>query len=207
MLFILLYHICLKERGDSVAINYKKCLKCGSLNAIKILYGMPTGEAFLLAKEGKIKLGGCCINESNPEYYCKNCEHEWNRGEAINHAYNDIVGIKASFGDCFNDYYKVDIDFQSRKLKLSHGGYDSEDYHEKIIGENNLDDFIEGLKIVNILNWKLKYIEPDVLDGTQWSLEIIKKDRNIKKYGINKFPNQWEDFIGLISKVSGKNFS
>lgn len=62
-----------------MAINYKKCPICGSLNAIKILYGMPTHDAFLMAEEGKIKLGGCCITDSDPEYYCKDCENEWDR--------------------------------------------------------------------------------------------------------------------------------
>ena len=60
-----------------MAINYKKCPRCGSLNTIKIIYGMPTHDAFLMAEEGEIKLGGCCITDSDPEYYCKNCENEW----------------------------------------------------------------------------------------------------------------------------------
>ncbi len=62
-----------------MAINYKRCLKYGSLNVIKILYGMPTHEAFLMAEEGKIKLGGCCITGTDLEYYCKDYENEWDR--------------------------------------------------------------------------------------------------------------------------------
>ncbi len=54
-----------------------KCPACGSLDTVKILYGFPTEEAFLLADEGKIRLGGCCVTPTDPEYFCKDCEHEW----------------------------------------------------------------------------------------------------------------------------------
>ncbi len=73
-----------------MAINCKKCPRCGSLNAINILYGMPTYDAFLMAEEGKVKLGGCCITGTDPEYYCKNCENEWDREAAIHQTYIEI---------------------------------------------------------------------------------------------------------------------
>lgn len=38
-----------------------KCPKCGSSNVCEILYGMPTGEAYKLAEQGKMILGGCDI--------------------------------------------------------------------------------------------------------------------------------------------------
>lgn len=38
-----------------MVIYYKVCPKCDSLNVIKILYGMPTHEAFLMAEEGENK--------------------------------------------------------------------------------------------------------------------------------------------------------
>lgn len=190
-----------------MAINYKKCSKCGSKNAIKILYGMPTHEAFLMAQEGKIKLGGCCITGTDPEYYCKDCDNEWDRQTAIDNAYNDIQGIKSSVGGYFGGYYEVEIDFHSRKLKWSHLGAGAEEYYEEIIRQSNFDRFNEELKIVDLLNWKSKYIEPGVCDGTQWSVEIIRTGRNIKKYGDNKFPDEWDGFCRLIRKVSGKIFS
>jgi len=44
-----------------VAVNYKKCPKCGSKNSVKIVYGMPSFKLFQEAEAGKVKLGGCCI--------------------------------------------------------------------------------------------------------------------------------------------------
>lgn len=46
----------------------------------------------------------------------------------------------------------------------------------------------------------------DVLDGTQWEIEIIREGRNLKKYGDNSYPNEWEEFCKAIEKVSGKSF-
>ena len=64
--------------------NLKKCPKCDSQNIVKIFYGMPNLEAFLQAQEGKIHLGGCCITDSDPEYHCDDCAHEWRGKEKRN---------------------------------------------------------------------------------------------------------------------------
>jgi hypothetical protein len=53
---------------------------------VRILYGLPTHEAFILSEEGKIKLGGCCITNAVPEYFCKECEYEWDKETTLNNA-------------------------------------------------------------------------------------------------------------------------
>ena len=57
-----------------------KCPKCGSSNVCEILYGMPTGEAYELAEQGKLILGGCDIiidDLPQPDYGCLDCKFEW----------------------------------------------------------------------------------------------------------------------------------
>ena len=57
-----------------------KCPRCGSNNVCEILYGMPTGEAFELAEQGKLILGGCDIimdDLPQPDYGCLDCKFEW----------------------------------------------------------------------------------------------------------------------------------
>ena len=57
-----------------------KCPKCGSSNVCEILYGMPTGEAYKLAEQGKMILGGCDIiidDLPQPDYGCLDCKFEW----------------------------------------------------------------------------------------------------------------------------------
>ncbi|MBL4933201.1 hypothetical protein [Clostridium paridis] len=64
-------------------VIYKQCPKCGSKNTLKIIYGFPSHELLLEVEAGEVKLGGCCIFEGNPEYYCKDCKCEWSREQAI----------------------------------------------------------------------------------------------------------------------------
>ena len=56
------------------------CPKCGSSECIAIVYGMPLEiigrpDKGLLAaeKKGYIELGGCCVDEKNPDFRCKAC--------------------------------------------------------------------------------------------------------------------------------------
>lgn len=49
------------------------CPKCGSTEAVEILYGYPTSEAGMAAERGEIVLGGCLILEQSPAYQCRGC--------------------------------------------------------------------------------------------------------------------------------------
>ena len=66
-----------------MAIRYKKCFTCGSLDVAKIIYGYPTVETLKEQEKGEIKLGGCVITENCPQYHCNECETEWTADEAI----------------------------------------------------------------------------------------------------------------------------
>ena len=189
-----------------MAINFKKCLKCGLSNSIKILYGLPSFEAHLKAQAGKIKLGGCCISAGAPEYSCKDCGYEWNREQAVDAAYAQIKGLKASVGGYFGGYYDVFIDFTTGKVTWTHWGEGDEIEFHKTIRPASIKELLDDLKMVNLLEWKSKYIEPGVCDGTQWSVEIIREGKNLKKYGSNKFPDEWEGFCIIVSKITGKKF-
>lgn len=189
-----------------MAINYKKCSNCGSTNVLGILYGMPTHEAFLKAEAGEIKLGGCCITDSDPEYYCKDCEHEWDKQQAIDYAYNQMELLIASVGGYFGGYYEVEINLKSRELTWKHFAGGNEESYRKVFRNTTADKLIEELKLIDLLNWKSEYVDPHILDGTQWSIEIVRKGRNIKKHGSNMYPDGWERFCEIIRKISGRKF-
>lgn len=190
-----------------MAINYKQCPKCGSKNSIKIVYGYPSHELFLEAEAGKVKLGGCFVSIGDPDYCCKDCECTWNREQAIDAAYSKIKVLKASIGGYLDGYYHAVVDLEKNKITwiYSHIGDDIE--FEKSIRTRTAEHFIEQLKMVDILNWKSRYVEPGVCDGTHWSMEIVTNGRTIRKYGDNKFPKEWDMFCSLIQRAVGKTFS
>jgi len=153
-----------------------------------------------------VKLGGCVIIEGNPEYFCIDCEHEWNREQAIDEAYNKIKSIKAFVGGYFGGYYDVTINLTNLETKWRFNEGGTEKTSKKSIHTSTAEDFIEMLKMINLLNWKAKYIELGVCDGTQWSVEILTAGRTIRKHGNNKFPEEWNSFCGIIKRITRKEF-
>lgn len=61
--------------------------------------------------------------------------------------------------------------------------------------------------MINLLDWKAKYLEPDICDGTQWSINIEAGEKIIHKYGSNKYPKEWKLFCNLIEAITGRSFS
>ena len=184
-----------------MAIIYKQCPKCGLKNSIRIVYGMPTHKTFLEGEVGKIKLGGCELDDNYPEYHCKDCGCEWNRKQAIDEAYRKIKIIKASVGGYYQGNYEVTADLIKLEVTWDFrlGG------EEKSMDSLMYKNFIELLKATNILNWKSKYIDPDVCDGTQWNLVITTDKKKIKKYGSNEFPKQWDNFCAMVKAIRDEN--
>jgi len=57
-----------------------KCPKCGSKkDVIPIAYGYPTAQTMKEAEKGNIKLGGCCISDVDPQWWCKRCKREFGK--------------------------------------------------------------------------------------------------------------------------------
>ena len=62
----------------------------------------------------------------------------------------------------------------------------------------NWPGLLEDIKAL-IKDWKEEYNNPDVLDGTQWSLDIKYADGREKHYwGSNLFPDNFEAFLKVI---------
>ena len=49
------------------------CPTCGSTDAIRIIYGLPTMEAFEASQRGEFALGGCMVGPESPDYECLCC--------------------------------------------------------------------------------------------------------------------------------------
>ena len=194
-----------------MAINYKKCIRCGSKNVLNIVYGYPSSELGQDARDGKVVLGGCCIEEGSPDYYCKDCTQEWNIIQAIESAYQKIRIIKASIGGYGGPWYEVEIDLVKLKVSWCGKEINAEEMHEESvehkINKYNRESLLEILKILDLLNWKSEYMDNSVRDGTQWSLEIVREGRTIHKGGSNATPESWNDFCKLIREMTRRRFA
>jgi hypothetical protein len=48
--------------------------------------------------------------------------------------------------------------------------------------------FWTRLDQIGVWNWRKRYDDPDVLDGTQWSLDISDGVRTLQCFGSNRYP-------------------
>ena len=61
-------------------------------------------------------------------------------------------------------------------------------------------ELLEDLESVSIDDWDEEYDDLDVLDGTQWSLDIEYNDGTESRHywGSNKYPKNFDDFLEII---------
>ncbi len=64
------------------------------------------------------------------------------------------------------------------------------------------DAFIGDVLDCGVLDWGSSYRDPDVQDGTQWSLEMTRDFGSIQISGSNAYPEEWGRFL----KVLGDHF-
>ncbi|CAF1603742.1 unnamed protein product [Didymodactylos carnosus] len=63
-----------KESGVNENQSKPVCSKCNSTeNVISIVYGYPGDELMKSAREGHVKLGGCCVSPDSKRNWCKKC--------------------------------------------------------------------------------------------------------------------------------------
>jgi len=187
-------------------IIYKQCPRCESKDTLKILYGMPSREIF---ESGKYWIGGCCIliDEDgeilDPEYHCKSCGYEWSKKQAIDDWYRSIEVLKVSIGSCFVKTAKVVIDFKGSNIQWGPVFPNEELKNKKDLSKKDIDMILRELITSDFLKWKAKYINEEILDGTQWEIEYIMKNKLRKIHGSNDYPNGWSKFTCLLEGLTG----
>lgn len=56
------------------------CPKCrNKKDVIPINYGLPMPELMKKAERGEVRLGGCCISDVDPQWFCKSCQKNFGR--------------------------------------------------------------------------------------------------------------------------------
>ena len=76
------------------------------------------------------------------------------------------------------------------------------------------DRFWQGVESAGVWSWEKGYWNPDILDGTQWSLKLNHQGRSIKTDGSNAFPGsqqpddpakcEFGQFIEAVRKLTGR---
>ncbi len=203
-----------------------KCPRCGSRNTARYLYGYPLFSEIMQKKldDGKLALGGCCISsveidgqrvETMPARKCNDCKKDFATAPILMtpstgmvEDYRDIVKtIKFSVGGYFNGYTDITIRKNDKGAIVQ---------VNKMLA--SLDDWpddrqisiTQWQKIINTLygqmylhEWEKSFVDPCVMDGTQWSLEISLTNKRKRSYsGSNDYPPYWNELMKIFKKFT-----
>ncbi|MBN1891748.1 MAG: hypothetical protein JW780_03135 [Clostridiales bacterium] len=74
------------------------------------------------------------------------------------------------------------------------------------LSDDNIEAFLEQCGRIGFLEWRDKYIEPDICDGHQWGITILFKDGSTKEIvGSNAYPDTWNDMAEAFWELTGEN--
>ncbi len=199
----------------------KKCPRCGSRQTAEILYGYPlfTEELQQKLSSGELALGGCCIAsvEVNgrsmdimPSRRCFSCRRDFGREPVLisrknNTAedYREIVtAIQFRIGGYFEGFTEVSIRKldQGALVNVLNVRSGKRPVEDKQISEAEWKKIVDKLYGKLYLHeWKKNYVDSEVLDGTQWELEISLIGKRKRSYGgSNAYPPYWKELLKLF---------
>ena len=178
----------------------KRCPHCGSYDVRKIIYGYPSNELWEEELQGKIKLGGCCIHENIPGYFCDECEKEFSFAD------NALLIPSISKIEIITDHYGSSSDIIKiyKENNLFFIEYD-ETFFKYEIELKQWDKIITHL-ITHycLLELEDEYYPKDryVLDGVWSTIKIYSDDKEIKRiYCENEFPPMYESMIRYLKNI------
>lgn len=191
------------------------CPQCVSNKIVPIIYGMPTEYAWEKSKQGKLLIGGCCVSDESPKWYCQACGHEFGKYmPSIDDLpmpvpeFNWTKPLKLEFsigGFDMPAQYCVILEGETLKYGLGFGSKLLEIITEVKPTDIKWANFKNKLYEIGVWDWKRRYHNPHVLDGTQWDLLIDYGFEKIKTSGSNRYPG-YVDKYGMTETTEFKKF-
>lgn len=122
------------------------------------------------------------------------------KAEQRDQAFNEVLASMRRFvfeiGGFFGGYEKRTYTISGEKVlfDLEHSLY-LKPSNLPIYEPYTKEEFLQGIAELHIGEWKKEYVNPLVLDGTQWSIEIEYEGdhKPIHIYGSNAYPYNFDD--------------
>lgn len=185
------------------------CPRCGSRNTAKILWGEPAYSQDLLQKldNKEIVIGGCCVPLNGPTHHCNECKKDF--GYVTVDMELATIGFNFGLGGYFGGYHSLSITKSETGAAAIYtppfGDCEPQPIEKQLNTEEWL-GFVHGLFRCYIYDWKKRYVDSAIIDGTQWNLEVTFSDKKaLKCHGSNMFPPHWSKLLKVINKLGLPN--
>ncbi|MDD3888945.1 MAG: hypothetical protein PHR65_03375 [Syntrophomonadaceae bacterium] len=180
------------------------CPRCGSRNTATILRGMPAWSPELQEKmdKGEVVLGGCCITDCDPTHHCNKCKKDFCKPTDEMEA--RVKQIHFSLGGFHGGYHDLTIMKTEHAILARYlppyGNPELVEY-KKELSFNEWMGFLHDLFRCYITDWKQRYVDKSVLDGTQWELTFdFAEGKKLRRYGSNDYPPHWKKLLAVFKK-------
>ena len=112
----------------------------------------------------------------------------------------DIVSVELEYGGYFGGSERRKVLFEGNDIKVEREFYNGAgNMGELLFLDMNKVMFLEQLSDIHIGEWKSKYDNPGVLDGTQWMLVIEYSDGSKRRFwGSNAYPYNFRELLELM---------
>lgn len=66
--------------------------------------------------------------------------------------------------------------------------------------------FWTAMDQIDVWGWQPRYDDQEILDGTEWSIEISDEARSVRSYGSNAYPHPFQRFLKAVERLVRQPF-
>ncbi len=118
---------------------------------------------------------------------------------------DNVISISFSVGGFFDGHTITTINKtpDGAVVEIMRGpNYGGQSDHRQISIKEWQDILDKLYRDLHIQEWKRKYVDPKILDGTQWDLTItLANGRKKEYYGSNAYPPNWGEVEKLFDEL------
>lgn len=161
----------------------------------------PTPHTQLFCNRLYLEKAKEALSESGGTYQPSKAEQ---RALSIDNSIPYLTKLVFSIGGYFGGYTTTTITFCEECMKVKKEKlYEMKSDEEQTVAyPENKESFMEMLRDIHLGEWKSRYDNICVLDGTQWNLELYFSNghKKVSFGGSNAYPYNFDDFCSLIGE-------
>jgi hypothetical protein len=123
--------------------------------------------------------------------------------------HKEITSVEFTFGSFFGGRSRLSVISGFEDGSATWSMSTPEGYSDKKmfgdLDKSRWDEFRKSLvEKANVLSWKESYVDPYILDGFQWDLNINFSDgKTLEIGGSNDYPKEWAELNSIMAELTG----